>query len=133
MVRSIGRSTASATPNALRFYGVMDAEDLDRGDMTVQGVSLVTFRDLSAVVAPAPYARTKQGDDELADYVRVIDAMYKLGPIIPAPPGTIFRDAGVLSHWMEIHYAKLHEALGVIERRESPTPPYDFVRMDLSA
>ncbi len=124
---------ASASPNALRLYGVMDADDSEHGSIEALKVSLVVLRDLGAIVAPARYIRAKQGDDELADYVRVIDAAYKLGPVIPAPPGTIFRDARVLSHWMEIHYAKLHEALGVIERRENPNPPYDFVRMDLSA
>lgn len=124
---------ASATPNALRFYGVMDADDADNGDLKIEGVSLVLLRDLAAIVAPAPYARAKQGDAELADYVRVIDAAYKLGPVAPAPPGTVFRDERVILRWMEIHYAKLHEALGVIERRENPNPPYDYVRMDLSA
>lgn len=124
---------ASATPKALRFYGVMDADDAEHGDLKAQGVSILTFRDLGAIVAPAPYIRAKPGDEELADFVRVIDAAYKLGPVAPAPPGTIFRDERVILHWMEIHYAKLHEALGVIERRENANPPYDYVRMDLSA
>ncbi|MGI8508284.1 MAG: GvpL/GvpF family gas vesicle protein [Gemmatimonadaceae bacterium] len=124
---------ASATPNALRFYGVMDTDDADNGDLKSLGVSLVLLRDLGAIVTPAPYIRAKQGDEDLADYVRVIDAAYKLGPVAPAPPGTIFRDERVILRWLEIHYAKLHEALGVIEHRENPNPPYDYVRMDLSA
>lgn len=123
----------SATPNALRFYGVMDADDAANGDLKSLGVSLVLLRDLGAIVAPTPYLRTTQSDEVLADYVRVIDAAYKLGPVAPAPPGTIFHDERVILRWLEIHYAKLHEALGVIERRENPNPPYGYVRMDLSA
>lgn len=122
---------ASSAANALRFYGVIDADDLHDGSLGAEGVSLVTFRDLGAIVAPAPYARAKHDDAELADYTRVIDAVYKQGPVVPAPPGTIFRNARVLTSWMELHYAKLHEALGVIDRRESTDAPYDFVRMDL--
>jgi hypothetical protein len=34
---------------------------------------------------------------------------------------------------MEIHYAKLHEALGVIEQADGATPPNDLVRMELGA
>ncbi len=128
-----GNNSRSMAANALRLYGVMDADDSAGADLKLDGVSLIVFRDLAAVVTAAPYIRTHPGDAELADYVRVIDAVYKLGPVVPAPPATIFRDRGVLERWMDIHYAKLHEALGVIERRENPNPPYDYVRMDLTS
>lgn len=124
---------AGAPARGLRFFGVMDAEDASSTELKLEGMSLVTFRDLGAVVSDAPYVRVTPGEEELAEYVRVIDALYKHGPIVPAPPGTVFRDSRVLQRWMEIHYAKLHEALGAIEQRESTEPPYDFVRMDLGA
>lgn len=124
-----------ANQNALRFYGVVDAHESLDGEqrLPVEDVSLVRFRDLGAVVAPAEYVRTKPGDVDLQDYVHVVDELYKHGPIIPAPVGTVFRGTDVLLRWLEIHYAKLHEALGVIEHRGSPNPPYDFVRMELGA
>ncbi len=117
---------------ALRFYCVVDA-DADHRLPAVDGVTTVQFRDLAAVVVPTEYVRVHPGDPELADYVRMVDELYAHGPVVPAPPGTVFRDADVLRRWLEIHYAKLHEALGEIERRASSTAPYDFVRMELGA
>jgi len=120
--------------SALRFYAVLDADNFPATpSVALDGVTLVTMRDLAAAVAPTEYVRVTPGDTELDDYVRVVDELYALGPVVPAPPGTVFRDAGVLRHWLEIHYAKLHEALEVIERRGGPNPPYDFVRMELGA
>jgi len=120
---------------ALRFYGVVDADESSNAAnhplVGENGIMFVRFRDLASVVAPTEYVRVHPGDDELADYVQVVDALAARGPIAPAPPGTVFRDEGVLRHWMEIHYAKLHEALGVIEERSSTNAPYDFVRMEL--
>lgn len=122
---------ADTSRTALRFYGVVDADEIHPRELPLPGLSLVQFRDLGAVVTPAEYARITVGDDELDDYTRVVDELYHHGPIIPAPPGTIFRTGDVLLRWLELHYAKLHETLGVIERRGSPDPPYDFVRMEL--
>lgn len=123
-----------ASTNALRFFGVIDAHEATGSaehPLPVDGVSVVRFRDLAAVVAPTNYARVKPGDAELEEYVRVVDELYKHGPIIPAPVGTVFRGPEVLHRWLEIHYAKLHETLGIIEQRATPNPPYDFVRMEL--
>jgi hypothetical protein len=116
---------------ALRFFGVIDADEALPRDLPVEGLSLVHFRDLGAVVTPAEYVRVLLSDDDLEAYIRVVDELYRYGPIIPAPPGTVFRDGDVLLRWLELHYAKLHETLGVIERRGSPSPPYDMVRMEL--
>ncbi len=115
----------------LRFYAVADVDPLAHAKLDGDHTRLVTFRDLAAIVAPAPYVRAEPTPAELADYRTVIDAAAKLGPVIPAPPGTVFRSEDVLSRWLEIHYAKLHETLGAIERRGEPGAPYDYVRMDL--
>jgi hypothetical protein len=125
----------NAPGGALRFYGVIDINEHTvepNGTLPVDGVSLVQFRDLGAVVAPAEYVSTEPDDTSLADYVRVIDGLHARTPVIPAPPGTIFRGANVLQHWMEIHYAKLHETLGELEQHKSMTPPYDMVRMEIT-
>jgi len=115
----------------LRFYGVVDADEADSTGSGVEGVTLVTLRDLGAAVTAAPYVRVQPGDAELADYVRVVDALAARGPVVPAPPGTVFRNAAVLRQWLELHYAKLHEALDAVERRDGTAAPYDYVRMDL--
>ena len=54
-------------------------------------------------------------------------------PVVPAPPGTVFRDESVLSRWLDVHYAKLHEAMAIIEQRGDGRAPYDYVRMELGA
>jgi hypothetical protein len=125
---------ANVSEGALRFYGVVDVNEhtvKTDGTLSVDGVSIVQFRDLGAVVAPADYSRAVPDDTSLADYVRVVDGLHAHTPVIPAPPGTIFRGAGVLQHWLEIHYAKLHETLGELEQHPSDNPPYDRVRMEL--
>jgi len=118
---------------SLRFFGVVDVDESSAeraSSPSVEGVSVVRFRDLGAVVAPAPYERTPPTEDDVREYVRVVDEYATRGPVIPAPPGTVFRGPDVVRQWLEVHYAKLHETLGVIERRGTPTAPYDFVRMD---
>ncbi len=124
---------ASGGSNGLRFYGVIDADGADSALLEGQHIRLVTYRDLAAVVAPAPYARTTPGDAELQDFVRVVDALSAQGPVIPAPPGTVFRDESVVSRWLDVHYGKLHETLGVIDLRDDGRAPYDYVRMELGA
>lgn len=124
---------AGSTATGLRFFGVIDADDVRRRELETQGVTLVAFRDLAAVVQAAPYVRATPGDDDLNEYVRIVDAMAEHGPVVPAPVGTIFRNESVLARWLEIHYATLHEALGVVERRGGSGAPYDFVRMELGA
>lgn len=124
---------ASGASSGLRFYGVIDADGADPALLEAQRVSLVAFRDLAAVVAPTPYERATPGDAELREFIRVVDVLSEQGPMIPAPPGTVFRDESVLSRWLDVHYAKLHETLGVIERRNDGSAPYDYVRMELRA
>jgi hypothetical protein len=124
---------ANTGNRGLRFYGVIDTDAVDKELLDTQGVSLINYRELAAVVAPAPYVRITPGDAELADFVRVVDALSARGPVIPAPPGTVFRDQVVLARWLDVHYAKLHEALGTIEQREDGRAPYDYVRMELGA
>jgi len=119
--------------SGLRFYGVIDADAADPALLEQHGVHLVTYRDLAAVVAVAAYVRIEPSDADLADYVRVVDAFSAHGPIVPAPPGTLFRDDAVLGRWLDVHYAKLHEAMAVIEQREDKRPPYDYIRMELGA
>jgi hypothetical protein len=124
---------ASGGSNGLRFYGVVDADNTDHALIDTLRVHLVIYRDLAAVVAPAAYVRVRPGDAELEDFIRVVDALSAHGSVVPAPPGTVFRDHAVLSRWLDVHYAKLHEALGMIELREDGRAPYDYVRMELGA
>ena len=124
---------ANAARGGLRFYGVIDVDSVDAELLATQGVSLVPYRDLAAVVAPAAYVRVEPGDVELQEFLRVVDALAVRGPVVPAPPGTVFRDEQVLARWLDVHYAKLHEALSAIDQRDDRKAPYDYVQMDLGA
>ncbi|MEO7103290.1 MAG: GvpL/GvpF family gas vesicle protein [Gemmatimonadaceae bacterium] len=124
---------ASGKGDGLHFYAVVDADSVDRDVLDADQLKLVTFRDLAAVVALAPYVRAKPSDADLKKYVRILDALEKHGPLIPAPPGTIFRDESVLTRWLDVHFGKLHEALGIIELREDGSSAYEYVRMELGA
>lgn len=124
---------ASSKSDGLRFFGVVDADAIDPELLKKQHVWLVTYRDLAAVVATAPYVRTNPTDAQLQEYVHVLDALSGQGPVVPAPAGAVFRNETVLSKWLDVHYAKLHETLGVIESRDDARAPYDFVRMVLKA
>lgn len=119
--------------SGLRLYGVIDTDIGDQTMLEQQRVQLVTYRDLAGIVAVAPYARSEPNDEDLADYVRVVDAFGARTPVVPAPPGTVFRDEAVLARWLDVHYAKLHEALAVIEQREDTRPSYEYIRMELGA
>ena len=121
---------ASATSAGLRLYGVVD-DALEQEFLADHKLLVVSYNDLAAIISPAPYTASPPSDSDLDDYLRVLDALSAKGPVVPAPPGTIFRSEVVLSRWLDVHYGKLHEALDAIDRREDGRPPYEYVRMEL--
>ncbi len=74
---------------------------------------MVAFRDLAALVGEPPH----DGDPTLAHYRRVVESVFRRQGVIPAPPGTVFRDAGLVMQWLELHYFTLLDALGFLEDR----------------
>lgn len=76
------------------------------------GTELVGFRDIGAVVGPA-----EEPDEALANYRRVVESVFRRQAVLPAPPGTVFRDESVVLHWLELHYFTLLDALGFVEER----------------
>ena len=99
---------------ALRLYGVVAVDDGPDNPLA-PGTSLVSFRDLAAVVAPCAYEPVME---ELpADYRRVVECVFRQQEILPAPPGVVFRDHGVLLQWLELHYFTLLDALVFVEER----------------
>jgi hypothetical protein len=77
-------------------------------------VEVVAFRDLAALVAVAPGADEGAG---LRVYREVVESVFREQAVLPAPPGVIFRDRGVLAQWMELHYFTLLDALAYVEDR----------------
>jgi len=80
-----------------------------------EGTSIVQFRSLAAVVAPARYSRIVLNEDEMRDYTRVLEEVQGAAAVLPAPPGTVFRSRENLVRWLELHYFTLTQTMGAIE------------------
>jgi hypothetical protein len=100
--------------NGLRLYGVA-AFDSAHNQPVIEGTTAVPFRSIAAVVAPTRYSRAVLDDKEMSDYTRVLEEMQASTPVLPAPPGTVFRSRETLARWLELHYFTLSEAIGSIE------------------
>jgi hypothetical protein len=83
----------------------------------VPGTTLVPFRDVAAVVAPASYVAEPLTLPELEGYREVVDALFATRAVLPAPPGTVFRGRDALAEWLELHYFTLVEALNFVDGR----------------
>ena len=83
----------------------------------VPDTSLVTYRDLGAVVGRAPYARIVPDDQDVRDQFRVVEAVFAHHSVLPAPAGIIFRGEEALLRWMELHYAALADGLTFVDGR----------------
>ena len=102
-----------SSPSGLRLFGVAEVDN--GSDPVATGTTLVHHRGLGAIVEPAEYTASKGDDAELERYAAVIGEAFSAGPVLPAPPGTIFKSRGTLSHWLELHYFTLTDAMGVVE------------------
>jgi hypothetical protein len=99
--------------SALQLYGIIAAEAAPSSP--AENTTLIPFRGIAAVVAPVPYARQELDDGALDAYADVVEKIYDQMPILPAPPGTVFRSATVLARWLELHYVGLTDALAALE------------------
>jgi hypothetical protein len=98
---------------ALQLFGVVPLEP--GMNSPVPGTSLVGFRSIAAVVAPVPYRRLNPDDEAVTAYAEVVERVFMHMPVLPAPPGAVFRSRSVISRWLELHYMALTDALGVLE------------------
>ena len=100
--------------NGLRLYGVA-AFDSAHHQPLAEGTSLVHFRAIAGIVAPAKYHRETTGEHETSDYTRVLEEVQAITTVLPAPQGTVFKGRDNLSRWLELHYFTLTQALSSIE------------------
>ena len=98
--------------SGVQLFGVTGAHGY-RG-LFGPGVEVVAFRDLAALVVDAPGSEAGVG---LRVYREVVESVFREQAVLPAPPGVIFRDRGVLAQWMELHYFTLLDALAYVEDR----------------
>lgn len=97
--------------------GVGDAGHPPTVPPLASGTSLVTFRELAAVVAETPYGRPALADGDVAAYRRVVESVFQQRAVLPAPPGVVFRGREALERWLEIHFVTLTDALAFVEGR----------------
>lgn len=105
---------AQVSLNGLRLYGVA-AHESGSDQPLADGTSVIHFRSLAAVVAPARYHRVELDEDEMNDYTRVLEEVQGAATVLPAPPGTVFRSRENLTRWLELHYFTLTQTMGSIE------------------
>jgi hypothetical protein len=96
------------------LYGVAAVESGQAMSLS-EGTTLVHYRALAAIVEPSPYSVSPLGDDEMGNYVRVLEESHSHSAVLPAPPGTVFQSQSTLMRWLELHYFTLTEALAVVE------------------
>jgi len=105
---------AQAAVEGLRLYGVAAFESASVASLA-EGTSIVPFRMLGAVVAPTRYSRVTLDESEMNEYTRILEEVQSNGAVLPAPPGTVFRNRESLARWLELHYFTLTQAMGVVE------------------
>ncbi|MFN2397419.1 MAG: GvpL/GvpF family gas vesicle protein [Gemmatimonadaceae bacterium] len=83
----------------------------------IPATSLISYREIGAVVGQSPFASVKEDDDELVRYRETIDANFEKGTIYPAPFGTVFRSADLVERWLEMNYIALAEGIHFVHGR----------------
>jgi hypothetical protein len=110
-----------ARVNAIQLFGVVAVDGGHHGVSRfadgAEGVSVVPFRDVGALVASAPYVRLKASEDRVRQYRHVVEGAFSNRTILPAPFGTVFRSEADLARWLELHYFTLVDALAYVEDR----------------
>jgi hypothetical protein len=85
---------------------------------SVDGASVVSFRDLGAIVSEQKtFAVPDAGDSGVDAHRTIVDTLFRRGPVLPVPYGVVFREKDVLTRWMELHYVALCDALAFVEDR----------------
>lgn len=105
---------AQTPVNALKLYGVAAHESSAHGALA-EGTTIVPFRSLAAVVTTARYHKVILDENEMSDYLRVLEEVQANTAVLPAPPGTVFRSRDNLMRWLELHYFTLTQTMGAIE------------------
>ena len=105
---------AQSPVNALRLFGVAASDGKGTGPLA-DGTDVVHFRQISAVVQDSDYAKIEVTAEELQKYLAIVEEVFTHTPILPAPPGTVFRSQDNLMRWLELHYFTLVEALAQVD------------------
>jgi hypothetical protein len=83
----------------------------------VRGVTVVSFRDLGALVSEVAYAAPAPDERNVGEYRRVVEGTFARQAILPATFGTIFRSRDALMRWLELHYFTLIDGITFLADR----------------
>lgn len=99
------------------LYGVTRAQGWRSRAWTASGqrCARVRFRDLEAVVAPAPFNLPQLDASGLAAHQRVVGDLACRCTVLPAPPGVVFSGRRALVGFLDDQYLGLVEGLMLLE------------------
>jgi len=104
-----------APQRALQLFGIISLDV--SGTAPVRGVSIVSFRDLGALVADTTYTVPTATAQHVTEYRRIVEGVFARQTVVPAPFGTVFRGRESLMRWLELHYFTLLEAVTFVADR----------------
>jgi hypothetical protein len=102
--------------NGVRLYGVATLAHADARPL-VDSTSLVTLRDLGAIVRPSAYTIPPLDDNEMLECERIVETVFRAQTILPAPCGTVFKSEDHVRRWLELNYVSLVEGIHFVEGR----------------
>lgn len=83
-------------------------------------IDYIPFRDLCAVVSTqSAFGLEEASAAEVERHRMIVDGIFRRTTVLPAPFGTVFRAADILTRWMELHYVSLSGALEFVEDRNA--------------
>jgi Gas vesicle synthesis protein GvpL/GvpF len=108
----------SQTP--LLLYGIVlsDGHALPEVPGAAGGTRLISYRDVGAVVSDQKsFVLDDVDSTRIEEHRAIVDAVFHIAPVLPAPVGVVFRSSDALTRWMELHYVSLTGALEFVEDR----------------
>lgn len=102
--------------SALRLYGVTALDD-ENPSIPLPGITVVSFRELDAVVGEAEYEVASRDPEDIDRHREIVNALFSRFPVLPAPYGVTFQSEDVMHRWLEVHYYTLSDALRYVEDR----------------
>lgn len=103
-----------------RLYGVALLARAGNGGgvATVpEGVSVLRFRDIGALVEQSPFSHAASVQCTTAQHRGVIERAFRSGTVLPAPCGTLFRGTDHVRRWLEQNYIALNEGIHFVAGR----------------
>ncbi|MBI4543636.1 MAG: GvpL/GvpF family gas vesicle protein [Gemmatimonadetes bacterium] len=109
-------SAARGAPTGYYFYGVVRARGgPPRAAANGAPLTVVPYRDLEALVRPAPFHLPSLDAEHLQAHQRTVESVMHRATILPAPYGVVFRGRRGLIRFLQEQYLVLDETLAFLE------------------